>query len=321
MAAGVGVRHIASEKARHFAGGSEGHELKSALSCRGPAPSIAPGERKRAGRGPTAAPSACRKGARARHCTKHSLRVREREGGGIASWPGPRPARHRGDLAAGRQPLDRNRYGRALGRQEPVLCLLPFPCDRHPFRPVAVLEPLSLRRASQRRRPAIADLRAAVRAVGAVRCGAVDPRIRPHRLRALGRRRTGCRRAGLALGLAGSGFDPRGGDLHVRRSGLGPAAAHRHHPELRPLPGGAAAACRWRCSAARLRSRLLSAWWRRCWRSAATTRPCCCASSSPPRLRPRSSRPRTGGATCASAAPCWRRWASSRRRWWPCPCC
>ena len=36
----------------------------------------------------------------------------------------------------------------------------------------------------------------------------------------LRRRRTGCRRAGLALGLAGSGFDPRGGDLHVRRSGL-----------------------------------------------------------------------------------------------------
>ena len=56
-------------------------------------------------------------------------------------------------------------------------------------------------------------------------------------------------------------------------------------------------------------------------RLAATTRPCCCASSSPPRSRPRSSRPGTAGATCTSGAPCWRRWASSRLRWWRCRCC
>ena len=29
----------------------------------------------------------------------------------------------------------------------------------------------------------------------------------------------------------------------------------------------------------------------------------------------------TAGATCTSGAPCWRRWASSRPRWWRCRCC
>ena len=57
----------------------------------------------------------------------------------------------------------------------------------------------------------------------------------------LARRRPRRRRAGLARGLAGAGLDPGRGDLHVRRPGLGPAAAHRHHPELRPVPAGAAA--------------------------------------------------------------------------------
>ena len=189
-------------------------------------------------------------------------------------------------------------------------------------RPRAVLESLSLRRASERRRSAIADLLAAVRAVGAVRSGAVDPRVRSHRLRALGCRRAGRRRARLARGLAGVGLDPGGGDLHVRRTGLGPAAAHRHHPELRPFPGRAAADAGGAAAPLDARSRAPSAWWRPCSRWAATTRPCCCASSSPPRSRARSSRPsdrrRYLRERRARAGDDGR---SSRLRCWRCRCC
>ena len=41
--------------------------------------------------------------------------------------------------------------------------------------------------------------------------------------------------------LAGLGLAPGRGRLHVRRTGVGPAAAHRHHPELRAVSAGAAA--------------------------------------------------------------------------------
>ena len=138
-----------------------------------------------------------------------SVQDRSRDVGGVDA--------HRGlivlladrcDLADRRQPLDRHRHGRAVGRQEPVLCLLPLPRLHHPLRLRAVLEPLPLRRPSERRRSAVADLRAAVRAVGAVRSGALDPRVRSHRLRASAGRRPGRRRAGLACGLADAGLDP-----------------------------------------------------------------------------------------------------------------
>ena len=245
-----------------------------------------------------------------------------RESRRASLWSCARPARHRRDLAAGRQPLDRDRHRRAVGRQEPVLCVLPFPRDRHPFRPGAVLEPLSLRRASERRRPAIADLLAAVRAVGAVRSVAVDPRLRPHRLRAPAA-------GGLAVGALGwrAGWPAAASilaavDLHVRRAGLRPAAAHRHHPELRPVPGGAALHADGAAAPLDRRSRARSAWWRRYWRSAATTRPCCCASSLAPRWSAEIVASR-GQAALSARAPrrCWRRWASSRLLCWRCRCC
>ena len=195
------------------------------------------------------------RGARARHCTKQlhaGAGARVQGACATASRWSCSPSLRSGcwPPAAGSSPT-RSCPG------TPRTSSMPSSASSRPpsIRPCAVLESLSLRRASQRRRSAIADLLAAVRAVGAVRCGAVDPRLRSHRLRAPCRRRTGGRRAGLARGLAGGGLDPGGGDLHVRRTGLGPAAAHRHHPELRPFPGRAAASCRWRCSAARCRSR------------------------------------------------------------------
>ena len=45
----------------------------------------------------------------------------------------------------------------------------------------------------------------------------------------------------VARGLAGGGLHPCRRCLHVRRSGGRPPAAHRHHPELRTVPAGAAA--------------------------------------------------------------------------------
>lgn len=76
-----------------------------------------------------------------------------------------------------------------MGLQEPVLRLLPLSRFRHSRRPHAVLEPLSLRRTSKRRRSAIADLRAGLRGLGLVRCGAVDAHLRSDRVRPSSRAR------------------------------------------------------------------------------------------------------------------------------------
>ena len=261
------------------------------LSRRDPATSIAPGVRGTCRERAKRPPSAVRKGARARTAPDSgagsAARVRSlRYGLALvllviaAIWL----------LAASRWIVDR--HGRAVGRQEPVLCLLPFPRDRHPFRPGAVLESLSLWRAPERRRSAIADLRAAVRAVGAVRSVAVDPRLRPHRLRA-----PCCRRTWRSALLGWRAGWPAAASMLAAVIFMfgGPASGRLQHTGIilsyGLFPGGAAASCRWRCSAARWRSRPLSAWWRRRWRSAATTRPCCCASCSSPRSWPRSSRP------------------------------
>src|SRR5215467_12680200 len=65
------------------------------------------------------------------------------------------------------EPLDRHRHGRSLGFQEPVLRLLPLPGFLDPCRRLAVLESLSLWWPPERCRSTVADLRAAVRAVGA----------------------------------------------------------------------------------------------------------------------------------------------------------
>ena len=108
-----------------------------------------------------------------------SRRGRRRVLGARCARPARRQRRHRRGLARRRLLADGRRHRRAVGFQEPVLRVLPLSRVRHPFRLDAVLEPLSLWRAPQHRRSAVADLRAGVRAVGAVRPGAFDARVRP----------------------------------------------------------------------------------------------------------------------------------------------
>ena len=274
------------------------------LSRRGPCDaSIAPGVRERAGRGPAAAPvGSAGRGARARHSARSPVcRLTARELGSVrygpalvllviaAIWL----------LAASRWiatdtvvPWDAKNQFYAFFRflataihsgQAPFWN--PYHYGGHP----SVADPQSLIFAPPFVLWALFDPAPSIRAFDLI--------VYAHLVAGgLGRRR-----AGLARGLAGGGLDPRGGDLHVRRAGLGPAAAHRHHPELRPVPGGASAHAGGAAAPLDLRSPPHSAWWRRCWRSAATTRPCCCASCSAAALAAEISRPRTGGAICASA--------------------
>ena len=85
------------------------------------------------------------------------------------------------------------------------------------IRRVAVLESVSLWRPSERRRSAVADLRAAVGALCAVRSGAVAARVRSARSRASADRRIGGRRDRRARALAGGRLRAGGGGVHVRR--------------------------------------------------------------------------------------------------------
>ena len=78
-----------------------------------------------------------------------------------------------------RRPMDPDRHRRALGRQEPVLRILPVSGFVDARRQHAVLESVSLRRPSQRRRSAIADLRAGLHGMGVVRRYAIDGCLRP----------------------------------------------------------------------------------------------------------------------------------------------
>ena len=127
------------------------------------------GEGKGPERGQQRPHSAWREGRRPQH---HHTRLpdRQREGWRV---PPRRPtgvARHRLHLAGGRLPLDRDRHGRALGRQEPVLCLFPIPSGRHPCRRGPLLEPLSLRG-----HPSVADPQSLVFAPPIVLWALFDP--------------------------------------------------------------------------------------------------------------------------------------------------
>ena len=152
---------------------------------------------------------------------------------------------HCRDLAVRALAMDRGRHGGAVGFQEPVLRIFPFSLERAACRRIAVLESVPLRRASERRRSAIADLRAGLLAVGVVRPRSVHPRVRYSGLRASAGGRARHRRHRLACGMAGRGQRARGLRLHVRRRGVGAPAAYRDDPELRVVPGRApvAAAC------------------------------------------------------------------------------
>jgi hypothetical protein len=140
---------------------------------------------------------------------------------------GRRRSRDRRGLAGGDEPLDPERQRGALGFQEPVLRLLPIPRVRPGVRRVAVLESVSLWRASECRRSAVADLRAADGAVCAVRSGAVAARLRPPGPRASPDRRTIGRRDRCPRALARRRLRAGGGGVHVRRRCGGAAAAHR----------------------------------------------------------------------------------------------
>src|SRR5262249_29966831 len=122
------------------------------------------------------------------------------------------------------------------------------------IRRIAVLESVSLWRSPERRRSAVADLRAADGALRLVRPGAVAARLRSPRPRASSDRWIvggGDRRP---RALAGGRLCAGGGVVHVRRRRCGPVAAHRHHPELWRVPAGAAAV------AALTRASLAPAW-------------------------------------------------------------
>ena len=144
---------------------------------------------------------------------------------------------HCRDLADRALAMDRRRQRRALGFQEPVLRLLPFPFELAAFRRDAVLESVSLWRTSERRRSAIADLRTGLFPVGVVRSRSVHPRVRYSGLRASARRRARDRSDRLARGMAGRGLRARGLHLHVRRRGVGTPAAYRHDSQLRTVSG------------------------------------------------------------------------------------
>src|SRR5262245_43361149 len=154
----------------------------------------------------------------------------------VCSW-----RRDRRDLAYCREPLDPRRQCRPVGLEEPVLCILPVSRLDAPFRRLAVLEPISLWWPSECGRSAIADLRAAVRVVGAHRPGALVAGVRPHRVRTFAHRRALRRRDRMAGALAARGLRARGSAVHVRRRLRRPAPAHRHHCELWLVSAGVAA--------------------------------------------------------------------------------
>ena len=322
------LRHIAIRQCqRKVCCEIERHELIWPLSAAQPsAHSITAGEVRSADRGRHAAPSASGRGGVLDPAASRfrPRRPRRRLGPMRCTQPGLAALLAIAAiwlLAASRWIVDR--HGRALGRQEPVLCVLPLPRVRHPRRPRAVLEPLSLRRASERRRPAVADLLARLRAVGVVRSHALDPRLRPHRLRAP---------AASAGWLSARWAGARAGRCRPRSSpppifmfggpGLGPAAAHRHHPELRPASAGAAAAADGAAAplhpdCGRLRGGGGDAGARPQPRGAAAV----LRARRRARGRDRARAGRQAPLSARARGPCWRRWASSPLRCSPCRCC
>ena len=129
--------------------------------------------------------------------------------------------------------------------------------------------------------PSIADPQSLIfapllSALGAVRSGAVDPRLRPSRLCPSPDRRHRHGGHRLACALAAARHHPRRGPVHAGGCCVRPAAAHRHHPELRPVSAGMAdaatgaaealAAARARASRSlRSRLRLAATRWRCCF--------------------------------------------------------